>query len=156
MLSITSLIPQLKTDFPQFRFSSSDEFRWSPKEATIYYDISSNDPSTLLHELSHAILDHKDYTKDISLLELERDAWEYARQTLAPRYDIVVLDDTVQDSLDTYRDWLHARSTCPNCSATGVQQQQKAYKCLACRTIWRVNDARFCSLRRYKLKNNTP
>jgi hypothetical protein len=146
-------LPKLEKDFPAFKFRSADEFRWSPEEMTIYYDEHSSDTATLLHELSHAVLAHTDYQKDIRLLELERDAWEYAHSTLAPIYGIVIEEEVMQDSLDTYRDWLHARSTCPECGATGIQTKQSSYKCLACTTSWRVNDARFCALRRYKTKN---
>lgn len=119
----------------------------------IYYDAQSDDSPTLLHELSHAVLNHTDYLKDIGLLELERNAWDYAQTTLAPLYDVTIEEDIVQDSLDTYRDWLHARSTCPECGATGLQVKQRDYKCVACQTTWHVNDARFCALRRYKTKN---
>lgn len=115
----------------------------------IYYDEQSDDSATLLHELSHAVLNHTKYLKDIGLLELERDAWECARNTLAPKYDLIIPEDTIQDSLDTYRDWLHARSICPQCHATGLQIKQREYRCISCATVWQVNDARFCALRRY-------
>jgi hypothetical protein len=145
----TRLLPKLEEDFPTFHFIPATEFRWSPDEMTIYYDEQARDDATLLHELAHAILDHKEYLKDISLIELERDAWEYAKNTLALTYKVVIEEDIIQDSLDTYRDWLHARSTCPHCSATGIQTKRNEYKCIACSTLWQVNDARFCALRRY-------
>ena len=131
----TLLLPKLINDYPSFQFKGSDEFRWSPEEKIIYYDEKSDDSATLLHELSHAVLDHTSYLKDIGLLELERDAWEYAQHTLAPTYNIAVTDDTIQDSLDTYRDWLHSRSICPSCNATGIQVRQKEYRCISCGTL---------------------
>lgn len=148
-MPLTLLLPKLEQDYPSFHFVPDTEFRWSPDEMTIYYDPQSNDAPTLLHELSHAILGHTTYRKDISLLEIERDAWNHARETLGSKYNVTVDDDRIQDSLDTYRDWLHARSTCPGCSATGFQTKQKEYKCIACGTIWQVNEARSCALRRY-------
>jgi hypothetical protein len=151
MPSTTSLATSLQRDFPAFLFTASDEFRWSPHKNVIYYNRASDDCASLLHELAHASLQHHDYTKDIVLIEMERDAWHYAEVTLAPRYKIHISNDTVQDSLDSYRDWLHARSTCPNCKATGVQTKKSQYKCLLCPTKWRVNDARICALRRYTL-----
>jgi hypothetical protein len=151
MPSITSLATKLQADFPAFTFTGADEFRWSPKEKTIFYDQTSDDQASLLHELSHASLHHTDYTKDIELIEMERDAWEYATIHLAKRYAVPIDDATVQDALDTYRDWLHARSTCPHCKATGLQTKKNQYKCLVCETEWRVNDARVCALRRYTL-----
>lgn len=145
----THLLAKLKTDFPAFQFTPSHEFRWAPEEMAIHYDETANDNPTLLHELAHAILAHKEYAKDINLIELERNAWEYARTTLSPMYAVTVEEDIIQDSLDTYRDWLHARSTCPECDAIGMQTKKSSYKCIACGAQWKVNDARFCALRRY-------
>jgi hypothetical protein len=151
MPSITSLATKLQTDFPRFGFVASHEFRWSPKERTIFYDQDSSDQASLLHELSHAILDHREYARDIELIELERDAWTYARETLAHTYDASIDSEQSEDALDTYRDWLHARSICPGCLATGLQTKKNEYKCILCTTKWRVNDARICALRRYKI-----
>ncbi|HEX7484354.1 MAG TPA: hypothetical protein VF281_04375 [Candidatus Saccharimonadales bacterium] len=151
MPSITSLVAKLQTDYPQLTFKSGDDFRWSPQEMTLYYPSASSDTATLLHEVGHALLGHNTYTKDIQLIEMERDAWEYARKNLSGRYDSSISESIVQESLDTYRDWLHARSTCPNCQATGVQTKTQHYKCVACHTQWRVNEARICALRRYTL-----
>jgi hypothetical protein len=148
---ITSLAAKLQADYPQFRFVPDTEFRWVPLESSIFYDQASDDVASFLHELSHALLGHTTYIRDIELIELERDAWHYAQHILAQKYVIEVTDDQVEDSLDTYRDWLHARSTCPGCSATGIQVKKNEYKCLACNKKWRVNDARICALRRYKV-----
>jgi hypothetical protein len=151
MRSTTSLITKLALDYPDYYFKSSNEFHWSPDENVIFYDKESSDQASLLHELSHAILEHKAYSKDIELIELERNAWQYAKQTLSPQYAITIDENDIQDSLDTYRDWLHARSRCPYCEATGVQTKKNTYKCLSCSTSWRVNDARICALRRYTI-----
>lgn len=148
MPSITSLITILKADFPDYSFEPSDEFRWSPPGKTIYYDPRSNDPASLLHELSHAILGHADYLRDIQLLEMERDAWHFAKTQLGPAYATPIGEASIEDALDTYRDWLHARSQCPKCLATGIQSKKYLYKCLACRSQWKVNDAKLCALRR--------
>ena len=152
MRSINWLIKQLRNDYPQFQFESADEFWWSAAKKTIYINSSTpNSQVFSLHELSHAILDHHKYKYDIELITLERDAWEYAKKHLAPQYAIKIDEQIVQDNLDTYRDWLHARSTCPECSATGLQTKQQSYRCLACGHQWRVNEARLCALRRYSL-----
>lgn len=152
MHSITLLATKLQTDFPMYHFTEGDAFRWSPQEKTVYYNHASHDQSSLLHEVSHAILNHTEYLKDIELIEMERAAWEYAQQSLGRQYGVVIEDETIQQSLDTYRDWLHARSTCPHCSATGIQAKKRRYKCIACTTSWHVNDARICALRRYTVK----
>jgi hypothetical protein len=151
MPSIASLINKATTDFPSLAFVADTEFRWSPDEHTVFYEANSEDAASFLHELSHAILNHKEYTRDIALLELERAAWSYAQITLSEKYSVAIEPDYIEDSLDTYRDWLHARSTCPNCKATGLQVKKAEYKCLACRSKWRVNDARICALRRYEI-----
>jgi hypothetical protein len=151
MPSTISLANKLQRDFPALTFLAGDEFRWSPHDNIIFYDQSSDDCASLLHEVAHATLGHTGYTKDIELIEMERDAWERAATQLATAYTTNIEDELIQDSLDTYRDWLHARSTCPHCKATGIQTQRDQYKCLACTTKWRVNEARMCALRRYTL-----
>jgi len=82
---------------------------------------------------------------------MERQAWDYTIK-LAPKYNVAISDDMVQLTLDSYRDWLHARSTCPNCKATGVQTEKYTYVCPACSRKWQVNEARTCALRRYGVK----
>ncbi len=154
MPSIISLASKLSSDFPQFTFTASDTFRWDPTEKTVHYSNSSDDTSALLHELAHALLDHTSYNRDISLLRIEAEAWALATNQLSQVYHVVIADSTVQDALDTYRDWLHARSTCPTCRATGVQTTQYSYRCVVCSSKWKVNEARTCALRRYS--NNTP
>lgn len=153
--SITSLINKLATDYPAFQFKSGTDFQWEPATKTVFYDPKSSDAASLLHELAHAILEHGTFKKDIELIEIERDAWMHAKEHLASQYDIVITEDAVEEALDTYRDWLHARSTCPDCHATGVQIKQEHYSCIVCSTIWRVNDGRMCALRRYRIHKNT-
>ncbi len=153
MPSMKSLISQLSADYPEFQFVQADQFRWSAKQHLITIQPSSPyGKEFLLHELSHAILDHQHYDRDIQLIQYERDAWEYAATLLSAKYDAPIDDNVIQDNLDTYRDWLHARSSCPECRATGLQTEQRTYSCLACGTKWRVNEARICGLKRYITK----
>lgn len=149
MVSIDSLIKKLRADYPQFTFTEGDIARWHHSNKTIYY---TDDTSTLLHELAHACLNHTSYHRDIELLQIERDAWEYAVTYLSPRYDLPIDDVFIQDHLDTYRDWLHAKSTCPECTSTGVEVSPRHYKCLICNHSWRVNSAVDISLRRYSIQ----
>lgn len=148
MPSTASLIVKLRTDFPQFQFTPGSEFRWAPHETTVYYKEDSTDSASLLHELSHALLEHRAFTRDIQLIIIEQTAWHHAQKVLGPLYAVEIRGEQVEDSLDTYRDWLHARSTCPTCTATGAQIKQLLYSCVACHTKWKVNDARICELRR--------
>lgn len=149
MRSMSSLIHKLKITYPDITFAQAEQFSWSPGAQTVFYDRSApNAPLLLLHELSHALLGHKEYRRDIELIAMETAAWEKAK-VLAEELNIRIQESAVQDHLDTYRDWLHARSTCPNCSANGYQTAASDYTCPACTHRWKVNEARTCALRRY-------
>lgn len=153
MAKTSSLAAKLQLDFPDIRFESSDDFYWSPSTSTIHAPVITDkkDTLTLLHEVAHALLGHHHFKRDIDLIRIEREAWDYVRDTLAPRYAIPAREDDIEDMLDTYREWLHARSTCPQCSLTGIQTDTSLYRCLGCGSDWRVNDARRCGLKRYSL-----
>lgn len=153
MAVTASLVANLAEDFPGVRFEISDLFRWSPYEQTVYVGSlrTPRDEATLLHELGHAMCGHSDFTHDIDLLKMEREAWTKA-QAVAPTYNVKIDEDIVEAALDTYRDWLDARSRCPSCGQTGVQESEAVYQCLICHVGWRVNDARQCGLKRYKLE----
>lgn len=149
MHSTTVLLKKIKTDYPQFRFKNIGDYKWLDSENTVFYD--TEDDRYLLHELAHAILGHTHYEYDLDLVKMERDAWEKAKK-IAPKYNIEIDDNFVQDNLDQYRSWLHSRSTCTTCGSTGAQTDSKTYLCPVCNTKWRVNDARRCELRRYLVK----
>lgn len=153
MAVTSSLVTKLRKDFPHIHFEKSDLFRWSPEEETVYIGAmrTARDRATLLHELGHAMCGHSDFTHDIELLKMEREAWTKA-QAAAPNYGVEIDEGIVEEALDTYRDWLDARSRCPNCHQTGVQESDAIYQCLICHVGWRVNDARQCGLRRYRLE----
>lgn len=152
MPSTLSLLETLKWDLPHISFSRSDTFRWSPDDTTVYY-ANTSDATPLLHEVAHATLGHTRYHYDIELLKMEREAWDQAIK-LAREYTIEIDGEYIESTLDTYRDWLHNRSLCPTCEATGIQIGTSRYSCLACNEIWRVNEARMCALRRYKLSSH--
>ena len=152
MPSTLSLLPKLKKDYSHIIFAAGTRFAWSPEAHTVFYDESDpENTSLLLHELAHGLLQHRDYSKDVELISIESAAWEKALE-IAPLYKIKITDDIVQDNLDTYREWLHARSTCPSCEATGYQSGKSTYTCVACSHTWKVNEARICALRRYSNK----
>jgi hypothetical protein len=143
---VKKLLTQLATDYPAIAFKAGKKFYWSPKGQTVFYDSSKKDAPAqwaLVHELSHGILGHKTYTTDFELLQLEVDAWHTAKQ-LAKQYKLTISEDHIQDCLDTYRDWLHARSKCPACGDHGLQEPRGDYECINCRTSWHVSTQRFC------------
>lgn len=147
--AFSNLLSKLKTDFPHITFQSGEAFRWSPSNATVFYTPTS-DRVSLLHEVAHAVLGHTDYTHDLELLRLERDAWTKAIE-LGRAYAVQVPITHAEDALDTYRDWLHARSLCPVCNHAGVQAAVGTYQCVICEQSWRPNDARTCGLRRHPI-----
>lgn len=140
---------RLRQDFPQFIFEESDDFYWSKKENTIFFDLnSSNFHLLILHELAHALLRHEDFWLDIELLKMETEAWDLVKNALTAQYGFCFNSNLAEQKLDTYRDWIHKRSLCPNCKVNGFQQRDLRYKCPACGTVWQNNDSRFKSLRR--------
>ncbi len=149
MPSTNSLIAKLSGAYPDIAFHQGTSTHWSHATRTISYAPDTT-PAELLHELGHAVRGHADYSRDIKLIAMEREAWT-AAQELAPRYGVSIADDTIEDHMDTYRDWLHARSLCPHCQANGVQIAALTYECLSCHTRWAVNEARSCRLRRQTL-----
>lgn len=147
-----NLVSILKRDFPKIRFISSDIFKWSPDKQTVYFDkTEENMEITLLHELAHALLEHRDFNLDVELIRKEADAWHHTETALAPKYGVKVPHEEVAQSMESYRYWLHQRSKCPECGTHGLQTKNTHYKCLACGCSWRANDARVCGLKRYKL-----
>lgn len=144
---MSSLSQQLANDYPQFRFVQSDRARWNASEQTIYY---TNDQPQTLHELGHALLGHNTYRQDVELIQIERAAWVKAQQ-LAPQYGLSINDDTVEEALDSYRDWLHNRSKCPRCHQTGWQDSHDlTYHCPNCQCVWRASDGRQTRMRRIR------
>lgn len=156
MPSISSLLTKLSTDFPTISFQPGENFVWSPNHSTVFYPLQATSPALLLHELGHALQGHHDYHRDVQLLAMESDAWQAAK-SLSGRYRVAITEAIVQDHLDTYREWLHARSRCPACEATGQQISPTGYSCVACGQGWTVNEARTCQLKRYTSHTkNTP
>ncbi|MES2970958.1 MAG: hypothetical protein V4702_01390 [Patescibacteria group bacterium] len=104
----------------------------------------------LVHEVAHALLDHQSYQTDAGLLKLEVEAWEKARD-LGTKLDLSIDEEHIQECLNTYRDWLYARSTCPTCMLNSLQIDETTYQCLNCSTRWSVSGARFC--RPYRMQS---
>ena len=142
-----TLITKLPSDFHDLAFEPGIEFCWSPKTQTIIYIPDVDDTTigawSLLHEVAHALLKHNSYNSDFELLHLEAAAWHKAAE-LAKTYGYQIDSDHIQDCLDTYRDWLHQRSTCPLCGTTSLQETARKYRCHNCGTSWTVTASRFC------------
>jgi len=134
-----------------------NSYMWSPSSRTVFYKIDDSSQEgiwSLLHEVGHGISDHNTYTSDFELIQLEREAWD-AACTLAKKMQHRIDDDHIEDCLDTYREWQHSRSICPQCGLGGVQTARQEYCCVLCeRSIWSVTESRFC--RTYRKKKTQP
>jgi len=150
------MIKRVMADHPQFKFVGGQQFKWSPANGAIYFSQTDLDSSpsglwSLLHELGHALLGHKDFTSDIELIKIERAAWDKAI-AVAGGYGITIDPDHVEDCIDTYRGWLNQRSTCPACSQTSVQNESQEYTCLNCGSAWQVPRSQACRIVRKTTK----
>lgn len=140
-----SLILQLRRDYPALKFIEGNSLCWSPSKMEIYYDPLAGITGAygVLHEIGHACLSHASYDSDTDLLTKEVLAWDEAIK-LAKKYCLTIDETHIQDCLDTYREWLYKRSSCPSCGAKGLQKSPKTYSCLNCEDIWQVSKSRFC------------
>lgn len=150
-----NFIKMLKRDFSQFDFKPGDSDHWSPRTNTIsYYSSQKNKDFQygILHELAHALLDHTNYSSDFELLKMESLAWHKAAQ-IGRRYGIKISEEYIQNCLDTYRDWLHRRSSCPVCKNHSLQINKRTYRCFNCQSQWQVSLRRFA--RPYRLNKTS-
>lgn len=150
------LVDKLQKLLPDVTFQANNSFHWSPAKQTISFIPEDGDTNNwaLLHEAAHALLEHDNYNSDYELLHLEVAAWDEAKE-LGRRYKITIDENHIQDCLDTYRDWLHQRSTCPSCGSVSFQSSASEYRCHNCYTVWQVTNSRFCRpYRRRKLDQN--
>lgn len=146
------ILKDLQQKYSSVGFVASTHFKWSPSEKSIYYSDINNIDSlfSLFHELAHGVLNHQDYQFDIELLQMEVAAWEKAIE-IASQYNITIEHDHIDHALDSYRDWLHERATCPVCSVVGMEQKPQSYRCINCNHAWAVSNARFN--RTYRMQN---
>ena len=128
-MSFVSL-ESLEKDFPDFHFRTGAKFAFRPPKTVILGPEEPFWELLALHEVSHAILEHKDFRLDVERLKMENEAWDQAKK-LAKKYKIAVDEDFIQDQLDTYREWLHIKSRCPKCGLTRFQDAD-GYHCPRC------------------------
>jgi len=150
------LIKNLRSKYTDIAFIQGDTAQWSSTKRQITYvaDERTENVWALLHELGHALLGHDSYASDVELLQKEAAAWAKAR-SVALAYELQIDPGHIEACLDTYRDWLHKRSTCPDCGAQGLQQSKSLYGCFNCRATWKVTEHRFCRPYRLKIAQRT-
>lgn len=136
VVSLTTII----SDFPEFNFVESGQYYWSAEKNQVNYDPSSVESEAgltqLIHELGHALLNHRNFTSAVELLKLER-AWVEAKN-IATRYGLKLNEELIEDALNTYRDWVHKRSLCPECGASAPEVEPDTYRCFNCSQKWQV------------------
>ena len=131
MLMKVKFLEQLKTDYPWLRFREGSKFTFRPPKTIVLGPPEPFAELLALHEVSHAVLKHKDFRMDVERLKMEVAAWEKAKE-LAKHYGVDVDEDVIQGELDTYRDWLHKKSRCPGCGLTRFQTTDGEYHCPRC------------------------
>lgn len=155
--SKSSLLAKLKRSHPAYTFRPGEGHVWDPNTKTIFYPKSDAATPTftysLLHELGHAELMHNNFTSDLELLKMERAAWDKAID-IANTFDVTIDENHIEDCMDTYRDWLYARSLCPHCKQCGIQTSKTEYSCAFCRGHWKVNASRLCRVTRRTIKKS--
>ena len=146
-------IADIRNQFKQFVFEEHEIFHWSPRNNTVYYDPRELDSESgifqLLHEVSHAVCSHANYTSGIQLVKIEAEAWQKAKE-LATSYGLKIPEKQIERCLDSYRDWLHLRSTCPKCQTIALETEANRYRCFNCLQEWKVPVNQ--RSRRYRLK----
>ena len=134
----SSFIEELKKEFGQFSFISSQRFKWKyPK--SIYFEENEDIPFhyfalLTLHELGHGLSGHKDYKTDVERLKIESEAWQRAKREISAHknWGVEYDEDFAENELDSYRDWLHQKSKCKKCGLTRYQTADGKYHCPNC------------------------
>ena len=105
----------------------------------------------LLHEIAHLKLGHKIYKYDLELLQMEEEAWKLTEKE-AKKYEVPIDKDHIEFCLDTYRDWVNKRTTCPCCHTFGLQKSDHEFLCTECAAKWKVNQRKDREVRRMIIK----
>ncbi len=147
------IVSDVSADFPELSFAKSGDFKWDPKSQQVHYKelASKADSWSFFHEVGHALLGHRTYSSDFELLKMEVLAWQKAK-SLAKQYGLSIKQDHIEKCIDSYRDWLHARSKCRKCEQSGLEKTPGIYSCFNCDFTWKVTPAKFCRVYRKKIE----
>ncbi len=137
LVELDNFVCTLKKDFSQYKFFNGKRFTFRPPRTIIlepaedFLEMPEKYKLSVLHELGHAISEHKFYATDPERLKMEREAWEKAKG-LCSRYGVVYDTEYAEEELDTYREWLHQKSKCSECGLTRYQTKDGQYHCPGC------------------------
>ena len=127
-----TFLAKLKSDYPEIRFLQRARFTFRPPRTVVYpAEDGKFDSLLILHEMGHALSHHRFFKTEIERLKMEVEAWEKARE-LCDIYGVQIDEDLIQGELDTYRDFLHQKSRCPECGLTRFQTPDGAFHCPRC------------------------
>lgn len=126
-----TFLAKIKNSYPELRFVSGNRFAFRPPHTIVVGPKEENDASLLLHELGHALSHHKTFSTGAKRLKMEMEAWSKARE-IAGDVGVEIPDDVIEEELDTYRDWLHQKSRCPECGLTRFQTPDGVFHCPRC------------------------
>lgn len=124
-----TFLAKIKSDFPSLKFIPGERFTFRPPKTVVVEP--EGDPLLLLHEIGHALSGEYDFKTEVGRLKIEVKAWEKAKE-LAPKYEIDIDEDLIEGELDSYRDFLHQKSRCPNCGLTRFQTPDGTFYCPRC------------------------
>jgi hypothetical protein len=145
-------------EYPDIAFVSGVGFVWNPDTSTVTYpkdaEINGVFIASLAHEIGHAKCAHQQFRNDVELLKIEREAWVKGSEIAQTVFGLTIPESHVERCLDTYRDWLYTRATCPTCKQCGIQILPTKYHCVFCNTKWSVNKSRLCKVT--KKRQTTP
>lgn len=128
------IVSRLRVDYPKFRFVDGKKFSFRPPRTIVIGPDEQNSELLTLHELGHALSGHKVFKTNVDRLKKEVEAWEMARD-LALSYGIEFDEEVMQTELDTYRNWLHQKSRCPECGLTRFETPDGHYHCPRCENL---------------------
>lgn len=124
-------VQELKKIYPNVIFRSGSRFRFHPPKTIYYVSSAENFKLLILHELGHALINKNDYKTDIERLKIEQKAWTKAKEiTISLNLDFD--ESFAEQKLDSYRDWLHKKSTCKKCGLTRFETPDGVYHCPHC------------------------
>lgn len=124
-----TFLAKIKSNYPSLRFVSGKRFAFRPPKTIVVEP--DGEALLLLHEVGHALIGKYDFKTEVDRLKIEVLAWEKAKE-LCGQYGVFIDEELIESELDTYRDFLHQKSRCPDCGLTRFQTPDGIWHCPRC------------------------
>lgn len=124
-----TFLAKIKSNYPSLRFVSGKRFAFRPPKTIVVEP--DGEVLLLLHEVGHALIGKYDFKTEVERLKIEVLAWEKAKE-LCGQYGVFIDEELIESELDTYRDFLHQKSRCPDCGLTRFQTPDGIWHCPRC------------------------